>query len=102
MKQNDYWKNHITVEKTLKQRGSIYGEFADNAEISQILKQTMRNAKNWDELSYAQQEALEMVQHKISRLLNGDPTYLDNVVDILGYTELMFNDMKVKSHGKKN
>lgn len=90
----------MTIQKTLKQRGSIYGEFADNAETSQILKQTMRNAKNWDELSYAQQEALEMVQHKISRLLNGNPNYQDNVVDILGYTELMFKDMKAKN-GKK-
>jgi hypothetical protein len=90
----------MSIEKTLKQRGSIYGEFADNAETSQILKQTMRNAKNWDELSYAQQEALEMVQHKISRLLNGNPNYQDNVIDILGYTELMFKDMKAKN-GKK-
>lgn len=90
----------MTIEKTLKQRGSIYGAFADNAETSQILKQTMRQAKNWDDLSYAQQEALEMVQHKISRLLNGNPNYQDNVVDILGYTELMFKDMKAKN-GKK-
>jgi hypothetical protein len=92
----------MTIQKTLKQRGAVYGAFSDNAETSQVLKQTMREAKNWDLLSYAQQEALEMVQHKISRLLNGDPTYLDNVVDILGYTELMFNDMKGKSRGKKN
>lgn len=90
----------MTIEKTLKQRGLIYGAFADNAETSQILKQTMRQAKNWDELSYAQQEALEMVQHKISRMLNGNPNYHDNVVDILGYTELMFKDMKAKN-GKK-
>ena len=90
----------MTIEKTLKQRGSIYGAFADNAETSQILKQTMRQAKNWDELSYAQQEALEMVQHKISRMLNGNHNYQDNVIDILGYTELMFKDMKAKN-GKK-
>ena len=92
----------MSIEKTLKQRGAVYGAFSDNAETSQVLKQTMREAKNWNLLSYAQQEALEMVQHKISRLLNGDPTYLDNVVDILGYTELMLNDMKGKSRGKKN
>ena len=90
----------MSIEKTLKQRGSIYGAFSDNAETSQILKQTMRQAKNWNELSYAQQEALEMVQHKISRMLNGNHNYQDNVVDILGYTELMFKDMKAKN-GKK-
>lgn len=91
----------MTIQKTLKERGSRYGEFADNAEISQMLKQTMRSAKNWEMLTYAQQEALEMVQHKISRMLNGDPEYLDNVVDILGYTELMFNDMKGNQRGGK-
>mgnify|MGYP000524122749 CR=1 FL=1 len=90
----------MSIEKTLKQRGSIYGAFSDNAETSQIMKQTMRQAKNWNELSYAQQEALEMVQHKISRMLNGNHNYQDNVVDILGYTELMFKDMKAKN-GKK-
>ena len=58
----------MTIQKTLKERGSRYGEFADNAEISQMLKQTMRSAKNWELLTYAQQEALEMVQHKISRM----------------------------------
>jgi len=32
--------------------------------------------------------------HKISRLVNGDPTYLDTVVDISGYNELMLNHMR--------
>ena len=89
----------MTVAKTLKQRGDRYGEFSTNAEISQRLKQVMRESQNWDYLTYTQQEALEMIQHKISRLLNGDHTYLDNVLDILGYTELMFKDMKGNQNG---
>ena len=39
-----------------------------------------------------------MVMHKIARMLNGDPTYDDNVVDIMGYTELMLRHMRGKEH----
>lgn len=82
------------INETLAQRGSRYGEFADCSELSQKLKDTMRYTDGWTRLTYAQKEALEMVQHKIARMLNGDTSYLDNVVDILGYTELMFREMK--------
>jgi hypothetical protein len=34
-------------------------------------------------------EALEMVQHKVARILNGDPGYIDNWVDICGYSQLV-------------
>jgi hypothetical protein len=34
-----------------------------------------------------------MIAHKIGRMLNGDSTYLDNAVDIVGYAQLMLDDM---------
>ncbi len=34
-------------------------------------------------------ESLEMNMHKVARILNGDPTYLDNWHDIIGYTRLV-------------
>lgn len=34
-------------------------------------------------------EALEMNAHKTARILNGDPTYKDNWMDIEGYTHLV-------------
>jgi hypothetical protein len=37
----------------------------------------------------AQQEALDMIQHKIGRILNGDPDYVDNWDDIAGYSQLI-------------
>ena len=35
-----------------------------------------------------------MMQHKIGRILNGDPAYLDSWVDIVGYTQLVVNELE--------
>jgi len=39
---------------------------------------------------------LQMVQHKIARVLNGDPTYADNFVDIAGYAKLVADELEKK------
>ena len=78
----------MSVSKTLKARGKRYGQFKDHAEISQGLKSVMHNTTNWNSLSAAQKESLEMIQHKVARILNGDPNYADNWHDISGYSQL--------------
>lgn len=82
------------IDKTLTERGSRYGSFNDLAQISQALKEAMRATPGWAKLTASQKEALEMVQHKIARMLNGDPTYEDNAVDIVGYATLMMKNMQ--------
>ncbi len=84
----------MTVKKILAQRQKTHGNFESHASISQGLKAVMQASPNWNELTDVQKEALEMMQHKIARLLNGDYTFLDHVVDISGYNELMLNHMK--------
>lgn len=44
----------MTVEKTLEERGSRYGEFKSHANIAQVLKGHMRSMGNWDGLDSAQ------------------------------------------------
>ena len=41
-----------------------------------------------------QREALEMIAHKIARILNGDPNYADNWIDIAGYATLVANRLE--------
>lgn len=82
------------VNKTLAERGSRYGKFHDVSGTIQDLKQVMYTSANWDKLTPSQREALEMIQHKIGRMLNGDHTYLDNAVDIVGYATLMLKNMQ--------
>ena len=76
------------IEAVLNARGKTYGEFHKRAEISQELSSVMELTNGWAKLSSAQREALQMIQHKIARILNGDPLYLDSWVDIVGYAEL--------------
>ena len=73
------------TDPLLAARGARYGAFADNASISQALKAQMRQTPKWGALDPDMKEALEMVAHKISRILAGDPHYDDSWVDIAGY-----------------
>jgi hypothetical protein len=81
------------IDKTLELRGKMYGEFCDHARITQNLKRAMVDSKNWEALSDDKKEALEMVAHKIGRILNGDPEYVDSWHDIIGYTKLVENTL---------
>jgi hypothetical protein len=78
------------VDQTLRERQARYGAFTGHADITQSLKQMMleRPTTNWHALSDAHKEALEMIAHKIGRILNGDPNYRDNWHDIAGYAKL--------------
>jgi len=77
-------------ENILEERGNRYGEFDDLAEISQALKDTwyMKANLNFKEPTDAMNEAMEMVLHKLSRMINGDRYYEDNIIDIQNYLEL--------------
>ena len=77
------------VDAILDERGTRYGKFKDHAGISQQLKDVMRNKEGWMRLDADQRESLEMVVHKIARILNGDPDYIDSWIDIAGYTKLV-------------
>jgi hypothetical protein len=78
-----------TIDTTLAERGTRYGDFTGHAQITQAIKAAMVDTPRWKELKDDQKEALEMVAHKIGRILNGDPTYIDSWTDIIGYTRLV-------------
>ena len=80
---------HQSVDATLTERGNRYGKFKDHAELSQKLKEAMYCSDGWECLSADMREALEMIQHKVARILNGDPTYADSWHDIAGYAKLV-------------
>ncbi len=77
------------VNEILAERGKRYGTFEGHAGISQPLKGMMWSRPGWYRLAADQQEALEMIAHKIARILNGDPDYVDSWTDIAGYAQLV-------------
>lgn len=80
---------NTSVEKTLIERGTRYGEFIEHSRITQNLKSSLKDSHNWETLSADKKEALEMIVHKIGRILNGDPEYKDSWHDIIGYAKLI-------------
>jgi len=78
------------INEVLKEREKRYGDFETHAFIAQDIKFSMWTSR-WNMLEADQKEALEMIAHKIARILNGDPTYADNWIDIAGYSQLVAN-----------
>ncbi|RMD61676.1 hypothetical protein D6833_07950 [Candidatus Parcubacteria bacterium] len=83
------------VSSVLSERGKRYGRFTGHAKLSQGFKVLMHESVGWAALSDDQAESLEMIVHKIARILNGDPDYPDSWLDIAGYARLV-HDRLVK------
>lgn len=81
------------IPALIAERGNRYGKFKDGAEIMRDLKHVMHEVDGWNSLSPSQKEALDMIQHKIGRILNGDPNYDDNWKDVAGYATLIVNEL---------
>lgn len=80
------------INTTLEERGARYGKFTGHAQVTQSLKCVIRGhmqVLNKDKLSDDQQEAMDMICHKIGRIVNGDPNYADSWHDIAGYAQLV-------------
>ena len=73
----------------LSERGSRYGSLMNNATISQGLKEILHNSTNWEAMPPDMREALDMIVHKISRIVEGDFNYDDSWIDISGYSTLI-------------
>ena len=83
-----------TIDQTIEQRGAQYGAFEHHATLAQSLKESMRAGANWNTMDDDMKEALEMVQHKIARIINGNPNYHDSWHDIIGYVRLIEQRLK--------
>jgi hypothetical protein len=86
----------------LNERGTRYGPFIEQAYISQQLKKVVDNAlavnpvyNNFGDVRAAViREGLDMILHKIARLVNGMPDDEDSWVDIAGYASITNRDLR--------
>jgi hypothetical protein len=90
-----------SISAVLAERGTKYGAFINHAEICQDLKLAIKlHLDNRQKsLHYDQQEALDMICHKIARIINGDADYADSWVDIAGYAKLVADRLE-KMHAE--
>ena len=79
------------VDETLDNRAQDYGKFKDGAELMQGIKRLLADHALRHNKTFAddQWEALEMIVHKMARIVNGNPDKVDTWVDIAGYATLV-------------
>lgn len=73
----------------LSEREQTHGDYARSAELAQALKVRFRATKGAERLLPHQQEAVEMILFKLSRIASGNPGHADHWRDIAGYATLV-------------
>ena len=81
------------LKDILKQRKKTHGEFRFQATCSQELKTVMVDSRR-NKLTSSKREALEMIQHKIARILCGNSDVIDHWDDIAGYATLVADELR--------
>jgi hypothetical protein len=83
--------NATNVDTILDKRAEQYGSFMASANVAIRLKGVMHNAIAQQDLHLAPDQllALDMIAVKVSRILTGNPSYLDSWLDIAGYAKLV-------------
>ena len=76
------------LEQLLAERKTTHGEYRDHANYTQVIKAVIHGSPNWDLMENHQRETLEMIAHKIGRILAGDHSFDDHWKDISGYAKL--------------
>jgi hypothetical protein len=86
----------IPIEQVLKDRSLQYGSFHTLANLSQTLMAVIQlhyasthkvEGQGTQTLPHFMSEALHMICHKVSRIANGNPNYIDSWQDISGYAQ---------------
>ena len=69
------------INEVLDERGKRYGSYVEHAAVSQGIKELLYNALKYnknvdlDTLDDDIKETLEMIAHKLGRIVNGDPYF---------------------------
>ena len=84
----------METTELLNERGKTHGPYELHAGIAQQIKSVMHLQYHngyacWAKLEETQRESLDMIAHKIGRILAGDPDFRDHWDDIAGYAKLV-------------
>jgi len=78
----------MSVEATLADRGTAYGEYTDGAKIAMDLFGVVQATPSYGSMSEDKQYAMFMFCAKMARILNGQSDHADSWHDIAGYATL--------------
>lgn len=76
------------VNATLAERAKTHGDYTGHANTTQALKDVIRGGRTYGMLDAHERETLDMIAHKIGRIVSGNPHFADHWHDIAGYATL--------------
>ncbi len=82
------------IETLTNERGKTHGAYSDHAKYTQAIKQVCyrayseRASRGQSVLTVQQKESIEMIAHKMGRILAGDASFADHWDDIGGYASI--------------
>jgi hypothetical protein len=82
------------IQSTLDEREKTHGDFSENAKVMQSLKTVCHDSPNWLKLTLVQREVMDMLCHKMGRILSGDPNHPDHWLDVQGYARIAWERLK--------
>lgn len=80
------------INEILDERGARYGKFVDVAKAAWDIQGAIWKSLSREKLESMSPDqiiAMDMICHKLARIVVGDADYLDNWVDIAGYAQLV-------------
>ena len=79
------------VETMLTEREKTHGNFRDHARCTRRLKAVLRDELEivGNPITMEQEEALDMIFHKIGRIVAGNANFVDHWDDLAGYSTLV-------------
>lgn len=85
----------VDLTLVLKEREKQHGDFSVHAALTQGMKAIAQSkVGNYASLTPTQREAVDMILHKIGRILAGDPNHHDHWDDIAGYAKITRDRIK--------
>lgn len=76
------------IASMLAERGKRHGDFTDHSRIAQALKRAVQCESRYVGLPDMHREAIDMILHKVARIVAGDPNFHDHWDDIAGYARI--------------
>ena len=92
--EQEFDSGHVPIEEILAARGKTHGDFGTHTAITDGIKFHLHTSNKWNYLSAMQRESLDMIVHKIGRILAGNPDHKDHWDDIAGYATLVARELK--------
>src|SRR5271167_3467614 len=81
------------IRELLAERDKTHGRYEDYAQTTQDILRVFMRYPGWSNLTPSMRATFFMDAHKKARILCGDPNFLDHWQDIVGYNQLIVDQL---------